>query len=71
MLTPDNRKRIKIREIFAHPWVLEMENETKDEMRKNIDENNISNTPKANESSKVLTRNQTQPILTSNILLFL
>jgi len=65
LLTPDNRKRIKIREIFSHPWVIEIENELKEEIRKNSVIADNSNSTNASNPSKSLTKNLTQPIIQS------
>jgi TPP-dependent pyruvate/acetoin dehydrogenase alpha subunit len=65
LLTPDNRKRIKIREIFSHPWVIEIENELKEEIRKNSDIADNSNSTNASHPIKSLTKNLTQPIIQS------
>ncbi len=65
MLTSDNRKRIKIKEIFSHPWVIEMENTIKEDMRKDSEKTINSNSTNASESYKGLSKNATQPIISS------
>lgn len=55
-----------MKEIFSHPWVIEMENELKEEMRKNSDKT-INSTSTAADSSKILTKHQSQPIIPSDI----
>jgi len=64
LLTPDNRKRIKVKEIFSHPWVIEMENEIKEDMRKNS-EKTLNSTSTAADSTKALMKHQSQPIIPS------
>jgi len=61
LLTPDNKKRIKIKEIFNHLWVIEMESEVKEEMRKNSEATITSHSTNTTDSNKVLTIGQSQP----------
>jgi len=64
LLTPDNRKRINIKEIFNHPWVIQMENEIKDEMRKELEKANdsISKSTIATDSNKSISQQKSPPI---------
>ena len=68
-MTPDNRKRIKIREFFSHPWVIEMENEIKEEIRKNSEKTINSSSTNASYSIKGLSKNPTQPLISSIIII--
>lgn len=68
MLTPDNRKRIKIREIFSHPWVLEMENEFKEDLRKNSEKTINSNSTNTSSSNKELSKIHTTPTIKTNLI---
>lgn len=42
MLSIDNTKRIKLKEIFKHPWIKANENELCDEQKNNRNTDNIS-----------------------------
>ena len=69
---PDNKRRIKIKEVFSHPWALELEKEKKEEIRKKSNEEKEKekaqiNTSKELENIKALCKQSTQPVILSNI----
>jgi hypothetical protein len=42
-LTPDNKARIKLKDIFSHPWVVEQEKEAKEAKLKNLNDDSDIN----------------------------
>ena len=73
-MSPDNKRRIKIREVFYHPWALQFEKEKKEEIRKKSNEDkekekekNLLSTSKGLENVKILSKQSTQPIISSKL----
>jgi hypothetical protein len=57
LLTPDNNARLKLKDLFSHPWVIENEKEAKQEKLKTVNNTNANGNGNGNDYNNKLMAN--------------